>query len=120
MASASPPLRRARKFQPKPARPPIAPRILRWLVFLAAAVILVDALIGERGLLDGLRARQEYAALQAQVERLRAENAHLREDARRLKEDPGAIEAIARDELGLIFPGETLFIISDQTVPARR
>lgn len=119
MAPASPPLRRARKFQPKPVRPPILPRVVRGLLVLAAVVIFVDALFGDRGLLDGLRAREEYAALEAQVGRLRAENAQLREEARRLKEEPGAIESIARDELGLIMPGETLFIISDQTAARR-
>jgi cell division protein FtsB len=47
------------------------------------------------------------------IERLRAENVRLREDARRLRSDPGTIEALARQELGLIKPGEVLFIIKD-------
>jgi cell division protein FtsB len=37
----------------------------------------------------------------------------LRELARRLKEDPLAIEEIARRNLGLIKPGEKVFIIKD-------
>ena len=41
------------------------------------------------------------------------ENARLREEARRLREDPSAIEEIARRELGLIVPGEKLFILKD-------
>ena len=44
---------------------------------------------------------------------LRTENARLREEARRLREDPAAIEEIARRELGLIKPGEKLFIVRD-------
>ena len=43
---------------------------------------------------------------------LRRENSRLREDVRRLNEDPGAIEAIARQELGLVRRGEVLFIIA--------
>ena len=42
----------------------------------------------------------------------------LREDARRLREDPAAIEEIARRELGLMSPGEKLFIIRDVEPPA--
>ena len=45
--------------------------------------------------------------------RSRSENARLREQARELREDPAAIEEIARRELGLIRPGEKLFIIKD-------
>ena len=36
-----------------------------------------------------------------------------REQVRRLTEDPSAIEEIARRELGLIRPGERVFIIKD-------
>ena len=43
----------------------------------------------------------------------RQENSRLREQVRRLKEDPASVEAIAREELGLIRPGEMLFIVHD-------
>lgn len=108
-----PSLKRASKFEPKAARPPLAPRLLRYLLFLLALAVVVDSLFGERGFIDTIHARQDYAALERHVARLRAENAALREQARRLKEDPSAIEAIARDELGLIYPGERLFIVAE-------
>jgi cell division protein FtsB len=44
---------------------------------------------------------------------VRAENARLREEAQRLQEDASAIEDLARRELGLIKPGEKLFILKD-------
>jgi cell division protein FtsB len=87
------------------------------LVFLSC-VFVMDSLVGERGLLAVVRIRQQYHELAAEVARARAENARLREQARRLREDPAAIEEIARRELGLIRPGETLFIVRD--VPAAR
>ncbi len=83
-----------------------------------ASVILVDALVGDRGLLATMRARREYDELAATITRERAENAQLREEARRLREDPSAIEEIARRELGLIKPGEKVFIVKDVT-PAK-
>ena len=83
-----------------------------------ASVIAVDGLVGDRGLLAMLRARHEYDIAAATVARQRMENARLREEARRLREDPSAIEEIARRDLGLIRPGEKLFIIK-QAPPAQ-
>lgn len=60
-----------------------------------------------------MKARQQYRALEQSLANARAENSRLREDARRLREDPAAIEDIARRELGLIKPGEKLFIVKD-------
>jgi cell division protein FtsB len=76
-------------------------------------VIVLDAVVGEKGLLALLKARRDFGAVEASLARARAENERLREEARRLREDPSAIEEIARRELGLIKPGEKLFIVRD-------
>jgi cell division protein FtsB len=86
---------------------------VRWLLVFAASLIIVDGLFGERGLLAMLRARHEYQELSGVIDRQRAENTKYREEIRRLKEDPAAIEEIARRELGLIKPGEKVFIVKD-------
>jgi cell division protein FtsB len=88
-------------------------RTVQYVVLLIGCVIIVDALVGDRGLVAMLKARKQYQALEASLERERAENAQMREDARRLREDPAAIEDVARRELGLIKPGEKLFIVKD-------
>jgi cell division protein FtsB len=82
------------------------------LVF-AGCVVMLDALVGERGLVEIMRARQEYRALEESLTQLRLENARLRDEVRRLHEDPATIEDLARRELGLIRPGEKLFTIRD-------
>jgi cell division protein FtsB len=96
-------------------------RLLQYLLMFVTVVLVVDALVGEKGLLAMLKARDEYRALEVSLARARAENAQLRDEARRLREDPEAIEDIARRELGLIKPGEKLFIIRDvrPQTPAR-
>ena len=76
-------------------------------------VMLTDALFGEKGLLALARTRQQQQALAADVARANAVNARIREEIRRLTDDPTAIEELARRELGLIKPGEKLFIIRD-------
>ena len=99
-------------------RPARTRRIVNWLLIFVASVIVVDGLVGERGLLAILRARQEYDQVAASIAKQRAENARLRDEARRLRDDPAAIEEVARRELGLIRPGERLFIIKD--IPAAK
>jgi cell division protein FtsB len=86
---------------------------VRWLLIFLASLIVVDGLVGERGLLAMLRARQQYDELSATIARQREENARLRETVRRLTDDPAAIEEVARRELGLIHPGEKLVIVKD-------
>jgi cell division protein FtsB len=76
-------------------------------------VLVIDALVGEKGLMETLRARRQYRELSGSIDRLRGENARLREEMRRLREDPRTIESLAREELGLIRPGELLFIVKD-------
>jgi cell division protein FtsB len=87
--------------------------IVQYLLVLIGGVLVVDALVGDNGLVQIMKKRNEYRALEQTLNRARDENARLREEARRLKEDPAAIEEIARRELGLIKPGEKLFLIHD-------
>jgi cell division protein FtsB len=105
--------RSGRKTPTRHKSPARQRRIVVWSLLLVASVIVVDGLVGDRGLLAMLRARQEYDTVAATVARQRTENARLREQVRRLREDPAAIEEIARRDLGLIRPGETVFIIKD-------
>ena len=88
-------------------------RVVHLVLLFVASVIVVDALVGDRGLIAMLRARREYDELSASIVRQRAENAGLRDLARRLREDPKTIEEIARRDLGLIRPGERVFIVKD-------
>jgi cell division protein FtsB len=88
-------------------------RTLQMLLVFVTLVLVINALVGERGLMETLRARRQHQELVGSIERLRIENARLREEARRLRTDPGTIEALARQEFGLIKPGEMLFIIKD-------
>jgi cell division protein FtsB len=90
-------------------------RIVQLLLLFVAAVIVVDGLVGDRGLLAMLRKRHQLDELAAGIARQKAENARLQDEARRLREDPSAIEEIARRDLGLIRPGERVFIIKDVT-----
>lgn len=87
--------------------------LMRYGLAFITAVLVIDAVFGEKGLLALMQARRDFAAVEQALDRAREENTALREEARRLREDPAAIEELARRELGLIKPGEKLFIIRD-------
>ncbi len=96
----------------RPQRRSTNPWIRRGLLFVAG-VILLDSLFGDRGLAQTVRARTDYKRAVASLEALKAQNAQLRDEVRRLTADPAAIEAVAREELGLVRPGEILVVVKD-------
>ena len=83
------------------------------MLLFVTVVLIVDALVGDKGFMETLRARRQTRALAQSVQQMRQENANLREYTARLRSDPRTIEEIARRELGLIRPGEVLFIVKD-------
>lgn len=102
---------------PRPPGSSTARRLFRYGLMVVTAVVVIDAVVGEKGLLALRRARQEYHALETSLRAVRVENQRLREQARRYREDPVTIEELARKDLGLIKPGEKLFIIRDLPPP---
>jgi cell division protein FtsB len=113
------PLRR-RSRTPVAASPSVwRSRLLQYGLAFVTILLVVDALVGDKGFLDTLRARRQYRDVTATLAQKRQENARLREEIRRLREDPARIEAVAREELGLMREGEVLFIVHDEKAPAK-
>ena len=113
------PLRRRTPAEMTPPALPWRSRLVNYALAFVTVVLVVDALVGDKGLLDTLRARRQHQALAAALAQKRHENARLRDNIRSLREDPGAIESLAREELGLMRAGEVLFIVRDTQSPAR-
>ena len=88
-------------------------RMVQYLIVFVGCVLVIDSLVGDKGVLQMLKKRQEARALERAVAAARAENARLFQEMQRLKYDPTALEETARRDLGLIKPGEKLFIIKD-------
>jgi cell division protein FtsB len=93
-------------------------RLWTYGLLLLSAGLMVNALIGEKGYLANLQAKQEFQQVHDSLEQLKAENVRLKEDAKRMQSDPRALEDSARQQLGLIKPGETLITLRDR--PASR
>lgn len=103
--SRRPPLQR----RPRPLSRPV-----RYVLVFVTCALVLNALLGESGLLATLTANRHYSRLAESLEELRRENDRLREEVRRLREDPTMIEELARRDLGMIRPGERLFIVPER------
>ena len=90
------------------------------LLVFVASVLVINALFGEKGLIESMKVRRQSRELASSIAQLKRENAAFRDEARRLRTDPRAIERLAREELGLISPGELLFIVTDEVKDERR
>ena len=91
---------------------------LRLFLIFLLSVLLANALIGERGLFASLAARRANSAFLKETSRLRSENERLRKMIHSLKQSPETVESIAREDLGLISPGEKIFLLQTKADPA--
>ena len=87
------------------------------LLALLTLILIANGLVGDRGLIRTTQVRQKRQELAASITRLRQQNQHLTQQAERLRGDTSAIEELARRELGLLRPGEQVFIITDKILP---
>ena len=112
----NPPTRAAGTDEPtqRPAR-----RTARFLVLLVTVLLVGNAILGDRGYLSLMRAADEVEQLSQSIAAVQARNDALRENARQLREEAWRIEELARGELGLMQPGEKLFIVTDRPVTDR-
>lgn len=84
-------------------------RNLGWFVAGAFALLLVQDVFGAHGLIAMCRSQKEAAQIQQEINRLNEENRQLQDRVKALKSDPGAVERIAREDMGLARPGEYIF-----------
>jgi cell division protein FtsB len=101
-------------------RNPFKSPVVRWVARGLVAVALAFAFgylpykvyggagLGRLGLLQ-----RELVDLKARNQVTAAENARLREEVNALRHDLGAVERVAREELGLVKPGEIVFQIEE-------
>ena len=87
----------------RPIGPP--PLALRFAAVLVIPLLLYALVATGQKALDNYRLNQETEALRAEVVGLRAENLQLQQDIERARTDT-AIETIAREQLGLVKPGD--------------
>jgi cell division protein FtsB len=81
-------------------------RLRRFLLWSIGALLVWGFVFAEDGVISlGLRS-WKIRQLQHEVDRLEARRVALRDEIRRRREDARTIERLAREEYGMIFPGE--------------
>jgi cell division protein FtsB len=84
---------------------------------LVLIALLINSFFGDRGFLHVLTQQRRADALAHEVASLRRENDRLALDIEALRSDPRTVERLAREELGLAAPGETVFLLRQDPQP---
>jgi len=92
---------------------------MRAVVAFGVCLLLFGMFGDDHGVRAIVQARRDARALSASIAALRAENTSLQQRVDALRSDPAAIEAVARETLGMAKPGE-LVVTRPAMVSSRR
>jgi cell division protein FtsB len=98
------------------AKNPFMKRLTVLMVGLVMLLLFAHGLLGKRGYFTLKRMKWQNDNLGLRIEQLKRENSQVMEEIKSLKTDPKTIEKIAREELGLVKPGE-IKITTSKTHP---
>lgn len=87
---------------------------------LALIALAVGGVFGDRGVLNLVEKRKQVDALRLEIEALREDNARLAAEVADLRTSPRPVERLAREQLGLARPDETVFLIREEDASAAR
>ena len=85
-------------------------RIALGVFGLLTVAMFLLAIFNDNGALQVHAQATKLTAIEADIEKLDAENKQLTGDIQRLRSDPNAIEKLAREELKLVKPGEVVLV----------
>jgi cell division protein FtsB len=74
-----------------------------------AVYFIFSFIFGDAGILSYFRMEKKQGQLNHEIEELRQKNAELKNQIGLLRSDPHYIEQIAREQLGLVKDGETIY-----------
>lgn len=101
--------------------PSYTPRLKAMAVAaFVVSCIVYGVLRDEEGVMHVFRERSRLQELSHSVNSLREENNQLRLQIKALREDPRAIEKLAREDLGLSGEGEIVFILEGEQAEPHR
>ncbi|HVF60049.1 MAG TPA: septum formation initiator family protein [Thermoanaerobaculia bacterium] len=103
------------------AAPAPRPRSFRAVLgAVVAGALLLLALAGVKSWQDLAAARAREAALEGENVESEERIAQLQGQIERLKSDPSTLERLAREELGLVRPGDVVIVLPPEDAPPAR
>ncbi len=104
-----------------PARPGSFRSVSGAVGAVVAGALLLLGVAGVRSWRDLAAARAREAALVRDIEEAEERIARLHARIERLKTDPSTLERLAREELGMVLPGDVVIVLPpDATPPVRK
>jgi len=92
------------------------------LVAVVVSLLLLLAIAGFGSYRDLEAARQRQELLETKIEATQRRNEDLAQRVRRLQDDPAAIERLAREQYGMMRPGDVVVVLPEEpeaaTLPA--
>ena len=89
-------------------------------LFVIVVILVPIEVFGPDGLPRMQSLQSELDTIEQESDVLREENSRLRKQIKDLREDPAAIERIARDELGMAGPDEIIFQFEPETAAQKK
>jgi cell division protein FtsB len=102
----------------EPRQRPFFQRLSLLMVGVVSVLAFAYAIMGTNGYLELKRREAKNQELRLRAEELRRENKEILSEIRSLKSDPKAIEKIAREELGMVKPGEVKITTNPDRQPS--
>jgi len=84
------------------------------LLLFVNIALLLSLFFGEMGVLNARHLKQVHASLRSEVDDIQHKNETLRHEKNALQSDMGAIERLARKELGFVKQGELVYQFFDE------
>jgi cell division protein FtsB len=97
-----------------------AKRKRRWTFYVIGGFFLMsyftyEFLFDTMGFMKYLNMKRTHGQIVEEIKTIEEENARLRKDVEAVKHDPATMEGLARDRLGMVKQGETVFLIAPNT-----
>ena len=88
----------------------------RWRFYVISGVLLLgyftySFFFDTMGLMKYLNMKRTQSQIADEIKTIEEENARLRKDVQAIKHDPATVEGLARDRLGMVQNGETVFLV---------
>lgn len=85
-----------------------------WVIGGLMIAVLVASFFGEMSIPKYLGMKKNARSLEQEIQEIARTNAELRQEITRLQKDPARIEEVARERLGLVRKGETVYQIVEE------
>ncbi len=94
-----------------------AKRKRRWTFYVIGGFFLMsyctyEVFFDTMGFMKYLNMKRTHSQIAEETKTIEEENARLRKDIEAVKHDPATLEGLARDRLGMVKQGETVFLIA--------